>query len=148
VKEGVDRVPPRTVPTAEAKSAAFQLLNHAQIAAAGALILDVVLYGIFLLSINPTNVGYSVMVVFQNGGLVGAFLLAWAFPAVTLWGAHRVQQLGRADHWWEARRWLPPFIVLGFISWIVGGYYLLEARNLIDSWTGTGRNSPTARSVP
>jgi hypothetical protein len=144
----MDHGPFPVAPTPEAKDATLRFLKVAQVAAGGALILNVVLYGTFLLSINPTNVGYSVHVVFQNWALVGAFLLAWGCPALTLWGAHGVLRSARADRCAEARRWLPPFIVLGFLSWIVAGYYLLEARNLLSAWTLTARKSPAVRSVP
>jgi hypothetical protein len=144
----MDRGPLPAVPTPEAKGATLRFLKAAQVAAGGALILNVVLYGIFLLSINPTNVGYSVRVVFQSWALVSALLIAWGCPALTLWGAHGVLRSARADRWAEARRWLLPFIVLGFISWIVAGYYLLEARNLLNAWTLTAQRSPAVRSVP
>jgi len=132
----------------EAKSAALNLLKGAEFSAGGAVVANLALEGLFLWSINPTNLVYSLMIVLQNWGLV-AFVVLWlGLPALTFAGARSIRRSATSGDWARARRWLAPVVVTGYLSWIVPGYFLHETLNLLNSWTAVEPNPTMARSVP
>jgi hypothetical protein len=140
--------PPSTAAGPDPARRVLQLLRRAGVAAAGALAVNVVLETAFLWAINPTNLGYSGMVVFQNWWLVVLWVLGWALPIVTFGGAQQTLRLASSGQWAQLRRWLPFLVGTGYTSWIVPGHYLLETLNLVNAGALPQPRPPMARSVP
>ena len=141
--------PPARLPFApEPAKAAVKLLRRAELSAVAAFVISLAVVGVFLWSINPTNLVYALTVVSQNWGLWGFALLALGLPAVTWAGARRIRQSGESGDWARIRPWLRPLIVTGYLSWIIPGYYLLETLNLLNRWRATEPVSLVARQAP
>jgi hypothetical protein len=140
--------PPSTAAAPDHTDRVLHLLRRAGVAAVGALAVSVVLEIAFLWAINPTNLGYSGMVVFQNGWLVVLWVLGWALPIVTFGGAQQALRLASSGQWAPMRRLLPFLVGTGYASWIVPGHYLLETLNLVNAWAVPKPRPPMARSVP
>jgi hypothetical protein len=114
----------------------------------GALAVNVGLEITFLWAINPTNLGYSWTIVFQNWWLATIWVAGWVFPVATFGGTQQVLRLAGSGDWNRARRWLPFLVGTGYVSWIIPGHYLLETLNLLNAWTEPTPRPPMARSVP
>ena len=141
-------LPPSTLAPPELVNRALHLLRRAGLAAVGALAVNVVLEIAFLWAINPANLSYSWIVVFQNWWLVVLWVLGWVLPVATFGGTQQAVRLARTGQWILLRRWLPSLVGTGYASWIVPGHYLLETLSLVHAWAEPKPGPPMARSVP
>lgn len=124
------------------------LLRRAQGSAWGALAADIVLVGLFLWGIDPSNPTYSLSVIAGTGVFFGLVILALLLPVLTIGSVSWLRAFAVRGDWTRVRRNLLPAVCVGYTAWIIPGFFLHETLRLLDSPAWREPEAPHPRSVP